>query len=202
MTDRNDTSATASGTYALYRHFDEARRLLYVGITGDLAVRHSAHISQSRWMQLTASSTVERHDSLKEVLEAERTAIHTERPIFNKKHNDTPEAAERVRTYLEEIGRTDLFPPPRKPWHLWAVPAPAAESAAPASPPQGTIDEPHRGDVHQSLYLSIHIVNPGGSTSVIWRDERHARRVVELCQGRGMPVTLGDEEPRYDNPFA
>ena len=93
--------------YALYRYFDATGRLLYIGISGDLAMRDTSHISRSRWMQLTASSTVERFGTLEAVKAAEQEAVESERPLFNVQYNDTPEAKERLRAYLEEIGRDD-----------------------------------------------------------------------------------------------
>jgi hypothetical protein len=99
-----------SGQYALYRYFDESDVLLYVGKSGDLAQRNSAHISRSRWMQFAIRSAFERYCTSEEVAEAEREAIRTEHPIFNKQYNDTPEAEERLRAYLTEAGRPDLIP--------------------------------------------------------------------------------------------
>jgi hypothetical protein len=43
--------------FALYRYFDADDRLLYVGMSGDLAARDSSHIAKSRWMELAARST-------------------------------------------------------------------------------------------------------------------------------------------------
>ena len=107
--------AHAGGPYALYRYFDSAARLLYIGISGDLAMRDTSHIARSRWMQLTASSAVERHATLEEVKAAERHAIETEHPLFNRQYNDTPEARGRLVAYLAEVGRADLLPGPRNP---------------------------------------------------------------------------------------
>jgi len=103
------TGAFELAPYALYRYFDARDILLYVGKTGELAQRISGHIARSRWMQFAARSTVERHGSAESVARAEREAIETEHPIFNKQYNDTPEARERLRSYLEEIGRLDLL---------------------------------------------------------------------------------------------
>jgi hypothetical protein len=100
--------------YRLYRYFDAKAILLYVGISGDLAVRDRSHISRSKWMQLTAHSIVERRKTLERVKMAERIAIETEHPVFNVAHNSTPEAKQRMRAYLEEIGRLDLLRPARK----------------------------------------------------------------------------------------
>jgi hypothetical protein len=96
------------GPTALYRYFDDKDRLLYVGITDSLSSREHGHIRSSLWMQLVASSTVERHAVREDALVAERTAIKTERPLFNRQYNDTPDARRRLRAYLEEVGRMDL----------------------------------------------------------------------------------------------
>jgi predicted GIY-YIG superfamily endonuclease len=96
--------------YALYRYFDEADRLLYAGRTIDMARRTSSHIARSDWMQFAARSTIRKYPSHRELCDAERKAIETEHPIFNRQFNDTPEAAERLRGYLEEVGRPDLIP--------------------------------------------------------------------------------------------
>ena len=99
------TDAPPLDPYALYRWFDAADILLYIGKTGALAQRVAGHIARSRWMQFAARSTVERHGSDEDVTRAEREAIETEHPIFNKQYNDTPEARERLRSYPEPIGR-------------------------------------------------------------------------------------------------
>jgi prevent-host-death family protein len=62
-------------------------------------------------MQFTARSTVERHTTLEDVKAAEQKAIETERPLFNRQYNNTPEARGRLRAYLNEIGRMDLLGP-------------------------------------------------------------------------------------------
>lgn len=97
--------------YALYRYFDARDIPLYIGISGDLAIRDKSHIASSKWMQFTARSTIERHKTLEDVKRAERVAIETERPIFNQQYNNTPEAKARMRGYLEGVGRPDLLPP-------------------------------------------------------------------------------------------
>jgi hypothetical protein len=96
--------------YALYRYWDAKDILLYVGISGELAQRDKAHIAASKWMQLSARSAIERHKTLADVKKAERAAIETEHPIFNKIYNNTPEAKERLRAYLTNVGRPDLLP--------------------------------------------------------------------------------------------
>ena len=99
--------------FALYRYFDDGDRLLYVGKSGDIATRDKTHIRRSEWMQFAASSTIERYGTPVELGDAERTAIETEHPLFNRQHNDTPEAREHLRAYLAEAGRLDLMPAER-----------------------------------------------------------------------------------------
>lgn len=100
--------------YRLYRYFDMRDVLLYIGRTGDIGRRNGSHIARSKWMQFTARSSVDRHDSLTDLKAAEREAIEAERPIFNKLHNSTPEAMERLRAYLDAAGRLNLLPPERE----------------------------------------------------------------------------------------
>lgn len=99
---------------ALYRYFDAKDILLYVGISGTLAIRDKSHIAASRWMQLTARSTVEHRETAEDAARAEREAIKSEHPLFNQRDNNTPEAKERLRAYLEGIGRMDLLAPPER----------------------------------------------------------------------------------------
>jgi hypothetical protein len=94
---------------ALYRYFDEGDVLLYAGISDHLPVREASHVKSSAWMSLAVRSTIERHPSRDAALTAERTAIETEHPIFNKQYNDTPEAAARLERYLAERGIPDLL---------------------------------------------------------------------------------------------
>lgn len=94
---------------ALYRYFDAEDVLLYVGISGELATRESAHIRRSQWMQFATRSTIERY-ALEDVGGAERAAIEAEHPVFNIHYNYGPDAIERLRAYLERVGRLDLMP--------------------------------------------------------------------------------------------
>jgi hypothetical protein len=115
--------------FALYRYFDGADVLLYVGKSGDMAVRDSAHIRRSQWMQFAVRSVIERRGSAAEVGDAERTAIEAEHPVFNRQYNDTPAARERLWAYLEAVGRLDLMPARFRvaPGTDWAALAVAAE---------------------------------------------------------------------------
>lgn len=68
----------------LYRHFDHAGVLLYVGISLTAAERLSRHHLESPWFRDVANITLEWHPCRDSALKAERRAIRTERPRFNK----------------------------------------------------------------------------------------------------------------------
>lgn len=74
----------------LYRHFDKAGNLLYVGISISTVSRLAQHRCGSAWYDQIARITVEKFASAKAASEAERSAIRTERPIHNKAHATQP----------------------------------------------------------------------------------------------------------------
>lgn len=82
-------TATAERT-ALYRYFDAAGVLLYVGISNDPDFRAKAHRYESRpgdWPKRAVRRTDEWHKSRADALAAEERAIRAEQPLFNEKHN-------------------------------------------------------------------------------------------------------------------
>lgn len=90
---------------ALYRHYDAAGILLYVGITDYLSARGKAHAKESTWVQFADTCTAKWYPSRDDALVAERAAIEVERPIFNRAHN-TWAGAEAARTqYLSNALR-------------------------------------------------------------------------------------------------
>lgn len=76
-----------STTHALYRFYDTTDQLLYVGITADPGSRWRSHAHEKPWWQHVAKITVETHPDRTTVLEAERAAIVTEKPLHNIVHN-------------------------------------------------------------------------------------------------------------------
>ena len=98
-------------TTALYRWYDEADLLLYVGISDELTGRVSAHVDGSSWMDFAARSTITRYADRDEAAATEIEAIKTERPLFNQVHNNSPEARRRLVEYLVEHDRLDLLAP-------------------------------------------------------------------------------------------
>ena len=71
-------------TCQLYRHFDAEGRLLYVGISLSAVERLKQHVTRAGWSAEIASITVETHPDRKTAMEAERRAVETERPLYNK----------------------------------------------------------------------------------------------------------------------
>jgi predicted GIY-YIG superfamily endonuclease len=67
----------------LYRYYDEAGELLYVGVTGNLLKRQSQHRRNAEWFTTAASATFEHFESREMALEAESRAIKNENPKYN-----------------------------------------------------------------------------------------------------------------------
>ena len=74
-------------TTTLYRFYDDRDRLLYVGISGNPARRHHEHSKEKPWWTEVARSTMEHFESRWAALDAERDAIHAEKPLYNIIHN-------------------------------------------------------------------------------------------------------------------
>jgi predicted GIY-YIG superfamily endonuclease len=74
-------------SHTLYRFFGSDGALLYIGITSNVRNRWSRHSKHRLDWQLIASATMEHYPSRAEVLEAEKAAIRSERPLWNKVHN-------------------------------------------------------------------------------------------------------------------
>lgn len=76
-------SASVSAGTTLYRFFDAAGRLLYVGITDRGPRRWREHMVTQPWWDDVASSTIEHVGDRVAAEEAERIAIQTEKPLHN-----------------------------------------------------------------------------------------------------------------------
>lgn len=81
------THDLASRPHALYRFFGAGGTLLYIGITADLPTRLTNHRDEKAWWLGVTNVTVEHYPDRASVLEAERRAIATERPLYNSQHN-------------------------------------------------------------------------------------------------------------------
>lgn len=86
------TAATANGIpvevtdepAALYRFYDAAERLLYVGVSRNLATRWGQHETEKSWWPAVTRKTVVMYGSRKEAELAEGRAIRSESPLHNK----------------------------------------------------------------------------------------------------------------------
>lgn len=96
---------------ALYRWWDDADVLLYIGIADRIGSRTKDHAKGSTWMEFAVRSSVERFPRRSTALAAEESAIKAERPIFNDQHNRTAEARRRQIEYLIARERFDLLAP-------------------------------------------------------------------------------------------
>jgi hypothetical protein len=71
------------GETELYRHFDAAGQLLYIGISKSALKRLKGHRDKD-WYRDIVQITIERHPSRAHALYAEAVAIRDESPIHNK----------------------------------------------------------------------------------------------------------------------
>lgn len=71
-------------THYLYRHFNAAGELLYIGVTGNVRLRNNCHNHTSPWWREVSSTTVEELPTRNDALRAEEIAIGVERPIHNQ----------------------------------------------------------------------------------------------------------------------
>jgi len=78
---------SGNGEQALYRFYDAAGDLLYIGITFDPGSRWAQHQHDKPWWHEVQQLTVEVHPDRQAVLDAERAAILAERPRYNIVHN-------------------------------------------------------------------------------------------------------------------
>jgi predicted GIY-YIG superfamily endonuclease len=72
---------------ALYRFYEAGGQLLYVGITSKPGERWEAHTRSQPWWPEVARQTMEWHTDRTSALDAERTAIRQERPLYNARHS-------------------------------------------------------------------------------------------------------------------
>jgi predicted GIY-YIG superfamily endonuclease len=70
----------------LYRFYNKAGTLLYVGITAKPPERFRHHLAKQWWAEV-ANIAVESYDSYEELVAVERMAIQQEHPLYNLVHN-------------------------------------------------------------------------------------------------------------------
>lgn len=93
---------------ALYRHYDAAGVLLYIGITGEVTTRTKSHARKAAWTQFADRCEARWYPDRESATEAERKAIEEEHPLFNGTYH-TDEAKRRMVQYLMDKDRLDLL---------------------------------------------------------------------------------------------
>lgn len=93
--------------HVVYRLFDAAGRLVYVGMTGNLGRRLADHADKA-WFLAVTSITLERFTNAAEAALAEDTAIDTENPLINQKGLSKEEADRRARVKRVRISSEKL----------------------------------------------------------------------------------------------
>jgi hypothetical protein len=74
---------SAAPAVILYRAFDAAGLLLYVGISNDVFLRLGNHTAASAWVTHATTITLERHNNRESAVAAECCAIRGEDPVWN-----------------------------------------------------------------------------------------------------------------------
>jgi hypothetical protein len=85
--------------HVLYRMYDRAQQLLYVGITFDPRARWRAHGEDKFWWTDVASIEIKHFRSRVAAERAERRSIQSDRPLYN------------VIQYVPKAVRPDVIPP-------------------------------------------------------------------------------------------
>lgn len=79
------TRAEAPGLIHLYRHYDFAGKLLYVGVAKNTLRRWNGHQRAAMWADLVAVITIDHYPTQEEAEAAENAAILAEKPRFNNR---------------------------------------------------------------------------------------------------------------------
>lgn len=94
-----DDRPLVHGPTLVYRFYASDGALLYIGVTGRLDERITAHRRKAEWWPLVASLVTEWQPNMWTALDAERAAICAEAPAFNKRSVSAPTSLrEPVRT--------------------------------------------------------------------------------------------------------
>lgn len=81
--------------FVMYRCFDAAGRLIYVGSSSSWTRRLSEHRRQAWWWSLSVRTVTEAHPTLESARAAEAVAIQEEQPAFNWRDAGRPWLARR-----------------------------------------------------------------------------------------------------------
>jgi len=85
-------SNSSNNSQALYRFFDNNNNLLYIGISKAFVNRLNAHSFTAEWFFRASYVTIEHFETRQQVESAEKHAIKSELPKYNKAHNPNYES--------------------------------------------------------------------------------------------------------------
>ena len=91
---------------ALYRYLDAGGQLLYVGVSFYPVARLRGHTAP--WVDQVARIEIERFDTSRDALDAEKNAIRDERPVHNVSYSKTPPGRSPAKP-LEPVEHQRLF---------------------------------------------------------------------------------------------
>lgn len=92
----------------LYRYFDDAGNLLYVGVSASAIRRLLEHAANKVWACLVSRVDVQTLPTREAALAAERKAITDEKPRFNATHNKPPSLKSITRTSRTQMLATRI----------------------------------------------------------------------------------------------
>ena len=91
------------GNHILYRLFDDSGTLLYVGITNDVRQRFAAHATTQPWWGEVADCRTEFFSTRTALDAAERVAIQSESPRYNKRLRAPRPRGPVLRSRIEDL---------------------------------------------------------------------------------------------------
>lgn len=97
--------------HILYRHFGHDGELLYVGITADPGRRFQSHAAATPWWNQVIGITLEHFANRVELRQAEKAAIQSENPRYNKTHSAGFRRTPRGRSLERKAAEQELLPP-------------------------------------------------------------------------------------------
>lgn len=100
------TNPFPRGQSALYRLYDWADVLLYLGISHQPDERFKQHAGDKPWWHLVARREIVWLDNRDEALKAEAEALVDERPLYNGYHHLGRGWPQKARKYDDTAGRT------------------------------------------------------------------------------------------------
>jgi hypothetical protein len=98
-------------TTEVYRFYNDAGHLLYVGITDNWPARFHEHAKKSAWYKEARRIDLKPFDSREDALAEELSAIHNEDPLWNINGSAKASATEHYKKIVEWVESENWFEP-------------------------------------------------------------------------------------------